>query len=87
MSMHDRSHHDEKPQGSVLTARAGLVLIGVLVVGGLLLLTEHRAHVLGALPLLLLLLGCVFMHMFMHGGPGGHGGHGGHGQRNERNPS
>ncbi|TIU43352.1 MAG: DUF2933 domain-containing protein, partial [Mesorhizobium sp.] len=58
------------------------------------LLTEHRAHVLGAL-FYLLPLGCVFMHFFMHGGHGHrgreHGGHGhGGGHRNqpdERNPS
>lgn len=38
--------------------------------------TEHRAHLLGALPFLLL-LACPLMHLFMHGGHGGHGhGHG-----------
>jgi hypothetical protein len=45
------------------------------------LLSEHRVHALGWLPLLLL-LACPFLHMFMHGGhrgSGGHGGHGGHG--------
>ncbi len=39
------------------------------------LLSEHRAHLLGALPFLLL-LACPLMHLFMHGGHGGHG-HGG----------
>lgn len=34
--------------------------------------TEHRAHLLGALPFLLL-LACPLMHVFMHGGHG-HGG-------------
>ncbi|TIW07249.1 MAG: DUF2933 domain-containing protein, partial [Mesorhizobium sp.] len=48
MSMHDHSDHDQ-PQGSFLTSRAGLVLLGFLAIGGFLLLTEHRAHVLGAL--------------------------------------
>ena len=38
------------------------------------LLTEHLAHVIGALPYLLL-LACPLMHVFMHGGHGGHGGH------------
>lgn len=93
MSMHDHSDHDQ-PQGSFLTSRAGFVLLGFLAVGGFLLLTEHRAHVLGAL-FYLLPLGCVFMHFFMHGGHGhGGGGHGGHGhggshrnQPDERNPS
>jgi len=37
---------------------------------------EHKVHILGALPYLLLLI-CPLMHLFMHGG--GHGGHGGHG--------
>lgn len=36
------------------------------------LLTEHRAHVFGVLPYLLL-LACPLMHLFMHGGHGGHG--------------
>jgi hypothetical protein len=38
------------------------------------LITEHRAHLYGFLPFLLL-GGCVVMHLFH-----GHGGHGGHGQ-------
>ncbi len=37
--------------------------------------TEHRAHLLGALPYALL-LACVVVHFFMHGGHG-NGGHGG----------
>ena len=44
--------------------------IGMLVIGGVaayFLLTEHLAHVVGALPLLLL-LACPLMHVFMHGG-------------------
>ena len=41
------------------------------------LLSEHRIHGLGWLPLLFL-LACPFLHMFMHGGHGGHGGHGQH---------
>lgn len=50
------------------------VLIGFIAVAAFFLLTEHRAHLLGALPYLLL-LACPFMHMFMHGGHGHH--HGG----------
>jgi hypothetical protein len=52
--------------------------VGLLVLGGIaayLLLSEHRAHFLGALPLLLL-LACPLMHVFMHHGHGGH--HAGH---------
>lgn len=33
---------------------------------------EHRAHLLGALPWLLL-LACPFVHFFMHGGHHSHG--------------
>lgn len=39
------------------------------------LLTEHTAHVFGALPFLLI-LACPLMHFFMHRGHGGHAGHG-----------
>ena len=51
--------------------------IGCLVLGAIAtyyLLTEHRAHVVGALPLLIL-LACPLMHVFMHHGHGGHHGH------------
>ena len=84
MSMHDHSSH-EGPQGSFLMSRAGLVLLGFLTIGGFLLFTEHRAHVLGAV-FWLLPFACIFMHMFMHGGHG-HGGHGTHRRPDERNPS
>ncbi len=49
--------------------------IGLLVFGAIaayFLLTEHLAHVVGALPLLIL-LACPLMHVFMHHGHGGHG--------------
>jgi len=36
------------------------------------LLSEHRAHLFGILPLLLL-LACPLMHLFMHGHHGRHG--------------
>ncbi|ASR09908.1 hypothetical protein CHY08_22585 (plasmid) [Rhizobium leguminosarum bv. viciae] len=41
---------------------------------------EHRVHVLGNLPWLLI-LACPLMHLFMHHGHRGHSGHGhaGHG--------
>ncbi len=56
-------------------SRAGLVLIGFLVIAGALLFTEHRAHVLGLL-VWLPLLACPLIHMFMHH----HGHHGNHDQ-------
>lgn len=56
---------------------AGVALCVFLAIAGLFLWVEHRAHVLGALPLLLPLLICIGMHFFLHRGHGGHGGHGG----------
>lgn len=48
---------------------------------------EHRAHILGAVPYVLLLL-CPFIHLFMHRGHGGHGagsaGHGGQAHRQQQ---
>lgn len=76
MSMHDHSEHAGPP--NYHSARIGLVLAGFLLIAGILLLTEHRAHVLGLL-IWLPLLACPLMHIFMHGG---HGGHGSHGQQN-----
>lgn len=77
MSFHDHAH---APQGSFLTSRTALVLLGFLAIAGVLLFTEHRAHVLGAL-LWLPILACPLMHFFMHGGHGGHHGHGGQAAR------
>ena len=82
MSMHDHSEHERQGQGSFLTSRAGLVMLGFLIIGGALLFTEHRAHVLGAL-IWLPLLACPLMHVFMHHGHGGHGGHGGSPEQNQ----
>lgn len=56
-------------------SKAGLVPIVFPVIAGALLLTEHRAHVLGLL-IWLPLLACSLVHVFMHGGRGHHGGHG-----------
>ena len=74
MSVHDQPEHRSHAPGGFLKSRAGLVLIGFLVIAGALLFTEHRAHVLGALVFLPLLL-CPLMHLFMHHGHGSHGGH------------
>jgi len=59
---------------SWLRSRAGVAFVVFLVVSLYFLLTEHRAHVIQALPWLLVLL-CPLMHLF-HGAHGGHG-HGG----------
>jgi hypothetical protein len=49
-----------------------------LAIAGFFLWEEHRAHLLGALPYVLLLL-CPVIHLFMHRGHSGRGGHGVHG--------
>lgn len=59
-----------------LRFRYGLGLLFFLAVAGYFLWREHEAHILGNLPLVLILGACVGMHFFMHGGHGGHGGHG-----------
>jgi hypothetical protein len=48
-------------------------LCGFLAVAGFFLITEHTAHVFGALPYLLL-AACPLMHLFMHHGHGHHAG-------------
>lgn len=53
---------------------AGVTLVAFLAVAALLLVLEHRVHLLGAWPLLFLLL-CAGMHLFMHRGRGGHRSH------------
>lgn len=54
------------------TGTAGKLVIGAFALALVgLLFTEHRLHVLGWLPFLLLLL-CPLLHMSMHGGHGGH---------------
>jgi fatty acid desaturase len=61
----------------------GLTLCVFLAVAALFLVLEHSAHLLGAWPLLILLV-CVVMHLFMHRGHGGHGSHGSHGPDSNR---
>ncbi len=56
------------------TTKTRWALIAFLGVAGFFLVAEHKAHVLGALPYLLL-LACPLLHVFMHRGHGGHGGH------------
>ena len=48
-------------------SRSGLALLGFLAIAGFFLLSEHRAHALGALPFVLLAL-CPLLHLFGHAG-------------------
>ncbi|MBX9824846.1 MAG: DUF2933 domain-containing protein [Xanthobacteraceae bacterium] len=71
MPLHENREDQGRPREGFPGWRAGLVLIGFIIIAGMLLFTEHRAHVLGALVWLPLLL-CPLMHIFMHGGHRGH---------------
>lgn len=76
---HDPSRHGQhhvKPH----PARYWPVLAIFLGLAAFLLWEEHQAHILGALPWLLILVLCPLMHVFMHGGHG----HGRHGERDNR---
>lgn len=53
--------------------RSRIALVGFLAIAGFFLLTEHRAHLLGWWPFLLL-PACLLMHLFGHGGHAGHSG-------------
>ncbi len=65
--------------------RSRWVFYGFLALAAFFLVLEHRAHVLGFLPWLILLL-CPLMHVFMHGGHG-HGGHGDHTRTSRKDAS
>jgi DUF2933 family protein len=60
---------------SWLRIPSGIVLLGFLAIAAFFLITEHRTHVLGALPYVLLLL-CPIQHLLLHRSCGG--GHTGH---------
>ena len=61
-----------EPQQPFWKSRVGISLIIALTIAALLLVFEHRVHIFaGNGFLVLLLLGCVVMHLFMHGGHGG----------------
>lgn len=68
--------HHSPPQPEAPGFWRSRYAIGLLVMGAIatyFLTSEHRAHFIGALPLLLL-LACPLMHVFMHNGHGSHGG-------------
>lgn len=60
---HEQPMHDPARR----SLRINWVLIGFLAIAGFFLFTEHRAHLLGVLPFVLLAL-CPLLHIFGHGG-------------------
>ena len=60
---------DNHVQAPWWRTRSGMILMGFLAITGFFLIMEHAAHVLGALPYLLL-AACPLMHLFMHHGHG-----------------
>ncbi len=72
--------HDKPAGHSCLPRGYNWIFLVFLAIAAFFLFSEHRAHLLGALPFLLL-LACPLMHLFMHHG---HGGHDGHDKRSEK---
>lgn len=66
----ENQHRRTTPSGSFWGSRTFWVFLGFLAVALTMLVSEHRAHFLGALPLLLLVVICPLMHMFGHAGHG-----------------
>ena len=73
----------QRPEGiSWFRRPANLALLGFLAISAFFLFSEHRAHFLGILPYLLLLV-CLFLHQFMHRGQKGDRQHNGEGGKDE----
>jgi len=70
----ENTNHEEVRKPRFLNTPAGYALCVFLAVAGVFLWIEHRAHILGVLPLLLPLAVCLGMHFFMHRGHRGHRG-------------
>jgi DUF2933 family protein len=64
--------HDA-PASREHASRARWVFAGFFVIATYLVVSEHRAHLVQALPWLLLLL-CPLMHVYMHSGHAAHRG-------------
>lgn len=70
---HDLHRHDTKQKPPIFwRSKTAIGLAIFLAIGAFLLASEHRAHMLGFLPFLLI-LACPLLHLYMHGGHGGHG--------------
>lgn len=65
--MNDYSKHERHGLSDWLFSRTGAVTALAIAILAFLIYTGHSAHLLGALPFLLI-LACPLMHIFMHGG-------------------
>ena len=78
MNGHDHrthaGHASPEPNDARRTVRARWVFWAFAAIAAVFLVKEHGAHLLGALPWLLI-AACPLLHMSMHGGHGGHGAH------------
>lgn len=71
MTEHGHDRDRRAPAKGFWMSRSGITLIVFLAVAAVLISLEHRVHLFGGNSLLaLLLLGCIAMHFFMHGGHG-----------------
>ena len=80
---HRDNHSDHGQPNRSVNWTYWIVLCGFGAFALLLLLGEHRTHLLGLLPFLIL-LACPFPHIFMHKGHGSHSGHQPHGDADQR---
>lgn len=64
-------HSEGDPAPGFWRSRYAIGLLAFGAIALVFLLTEHRAHLLGALPYLLL-VASLFLHVFMHRGHGSH---------------
>jgi len=64
------SNQNNPPFFRSLRFRYGMGLLFFLAVAGFFLWEEHSVHIMGNLPLILIVGACLGMHFFMHGGHG-----------------
>ena len=70
--MHDDHNNRTPPEPKGFLSTTNIAFIGFIAIAGFYLVAEHRAHLFGYLPFILL-LACPLLHMFMHGGHGHRG--------------
>ena len=78
---HSHQGDPDRMERSYWASRAFLIFLAFGAMATVLLWSEHRAHLLGILPVLFL-LACPLLHIF-----GGHGPHSAHGGDGRKSPS